>query len=62
MGILIASGNKGKRHTSHSPTRTAVLLRGRGTVRRNMKVAVATVLRMAEWIAWRKAWVIASLV
>eukprot|EP00983_Pelagomonas_calceolata_P124909 1161159-Pelagomonas_calceolata.AAC.3 len=32
MGILIASGNKGKRHTSHLPTRTAVLLRGRGTV------------------------------
>eukprot|EP00983_Pelagomonas_calceolata_P104237 1159001-Pelagomonas_calceolata.AAC.18 len=32
MGILIASGNKGKRHTSHSPTRTPVLLRGRGTV------------------------------
>eukprot|EP00983_Pelagomonas_calceolata_P115215 1160174-Pelagomonas_calceolata.AAC.5 len=31
MGILIASGNKGKRHTSHLPTRTAVLLRGRGT-------------------------------
>eukprot|EP00983_Pelagomonas_calceolata_P088455 1157207-Pelagomonas_calceolata.AAC.6 len=32
MGILIASGNKGKRHTSHSPTSTAVLLQGRGTV------------------------------
>eukprot|EP00983_Pelagomonas_calceolata_P128344 1161503-Pelagomonas_calceolata.AAC.5 len=31
MGIL-ASGNKGKRHTSHLPTRTAVLLWGRGTV------------------------------
>eukprot|EP00983_Pelagomonas_calceolata_P008375 273694-Pelagomonas_calceolata.AAC.1 len=31
MGILIASGNKGKCHTSHSRTRTAVLLRGRGT-------------------------------
>eukprot|EP00983_Pelagomonas_calceolata_P015595 495055-Pelagomonas_calceolata.AAC.1 len=32
MGILIASGNKGGRHTSHSPTRNAVLLRGRGTL------------------------------